>query len=79
MIVGGGQTALETAAFLAQKGKEWLLLLTDIEPIIFFPEYILENIKNAVHSEDSSKKIPLEVAKLALDLLEVAYPEKLSL
>ena len=62
-----------------QKGKEWLLLLTDIEPIIFFPEYILENIKNAVHSEDSSKKIPLEVAKLALDLLEVAYPEKLSL
>ncbi|MEJ2294216.1 MAG: hypothetical protein P8Y23_05550 [Candidatus Lokiarchaeota archaeon] len=62
-----------------QKGKEWLLLLTDIEPIIFFPEYILENIKKAVHSEDSSKKIPLEVAKLALDLLEVAYPEKLSL
>lgn len=62
-----------------QKGKEWLLLLTDIEPTIFFPEYILENIKNAVHSEDSSKKIPLEVAKLALDLLEIAYPEKLSL
>lgn len=61
------------------KGKEWLLLLTDIEPIIFFPEYILENIKNAVHSEDASKKIPLEVAKLALELLEVAYPEKVIL
>jgi len=62
-----------------QKGKEWLLLLTDIEPVIFFPEYLLENIKKAYHSDDSSKKIPFEVAKLALDLLEVAYPEKVTL
>jgi hypothetical protein len=62
-----------------QKGKEWLLLLTDIKPLIFFPEYLLENITNALHSADGSKKIPLEVAKLALELLEVAYPEKVSL
>ncbi len=62
-----------------QKGKEWLLLLTDIEPIIFFPEYLLDNIKNAYHSDDSTKKIPFEVAKLALDLLEIAYPEKINL
>ena len=61
------------------KGKEWLLLLTDIEPIIFFPEYLLDNIKNAYHSEDNTKKIPFEVAKLALELLEIAYPEKISL
>jgi hypothetical protein len=62
-----------------QKGKEWLFLLTDIEPIIFFPEYLLDNIKNAYHSEDSNKKIPLEVAKLALELLEIAYPEKINI
>ncbi len=58
------------------KGKEWLFLLTDIEPIIFFPEYLLENIKNSYHSEEVSKKIPLEVARLALELLEISYPEK---
>jgi hypothetical protein len=62
-----------------QKGKEWLFLLTDIEPIIFFPEYLLDNIKKAYHNEESSKKIPFEVAKLALELLEIAYPEKINI
>jgi hypothetical protein len=60
-----------------QKERPWLLLLTDIQPIIFFPEYLLERIKDAYHSEDSKKKIPYEVAKKALDLLEVAYPEQI--
>ncbi|TFF99043.1 MAG: hypothetical protein EU542_09395 [Promethearchaeota archaeon] len=58
-----------------KKGREWILLLTDIKPIIFFPEYLLQNIRNAYHSEEKEKKIPYEVAKKALDLLEVAYPE----
>ncbi|MFX0177676.1 MAG: hypothetical protein ACFE85_15800 [Candidatus Hodarchaeota archaeon] len=58
------------------KGRVWLFLLTDIVPVIFFPEYLLNNIKEAYHSEDSKKKIPFEVAKMALELLEVAYPEK---
>jgi len=60
-----------------QKERPWLLLLTDIQPIIFFPEYLLNNIKDAYHSEDVKKKIPFEVAKKALDLLEVAFPEKI--
>ncbi|MFX0059636.1 MAG: hypothetical protein ACFE8J_15165 [Candidatus Heimdallarchaeota archaeon] len=58
------------------KGRVWLFLLTDIVPVIFFPEYLLNNIKEAYHSEDNKKKIPFEVAKMALELLEVAYPEK---
>ncbi|MBY9016960.1 MAG: hypothetical protein KGD68_14820 [Candidatus Lokiarchaeota archaeon] len=62
-----------------QKERPWLLLLTDIQPIIFFPEYLLNNIKDAYHSEDIKKKIPFEVAKKALDLLEVAYPEKIEI
>lgn len=60
-----------------QKERKWLLLLTDIQPIIFFPEYLLEKIKDAYHSEDLNKKIPFEVAKKAFDLLEVAYPEQI--
>ena len=60
-----------------QKERPWLLLLTDIQPIIFFPEYLLERIKDAYHSQNSEKKIPYEVAKKALDLLEVAYPEQI--
>ena len=60
-----------------QKERPWLLLLTDIQPIIFFPEYLLERIKDAYHSEDIKKKIPFEVAKKALELLEVAYPEQI--
>jgi len=59
-----------------QKGKIWLFLLNDIAPVIFFPEYLLKNIKEAYHSTDSKKKIPYEVARMALELLEVAYPEK---
>jgi hypothetical protein len=60
-----------------QKGRTWLFLLTDITPVIFFPEYLLTNIKEAYHSEDNKSKIPFEVAKMALELLEVAYPEKI--
>jgi hypothetical protein len=60
-----------------QKERSWLLLLTDIQPIIFFPEYLLEKIKDAYHSENPKTKIPFEVAKKALDLLEVAYPEQI--
>jgi len=60
-----------------QKDRPWLLLLTDIQPLIFFPEYLLLKIKEAYHSEDPQKKIPYEVAKKAYDLLEVAYPEQI--
>ncbi|MFX1355921.1 MAG: hypothetical protein ACFFA8_01430 [Promethearchaeota archaeon] len=59
-----------------QKGRVWLFLLTDLAPVIFFPEYLLNNIKEAYHSKDGTNRIPFEVAKMALELLEVAYPEK---
>ena len=60
-----------------QKERSWLLLLTDIQPLIFFPEYLLVKIKEAYHSDDPQKKIPYEVARKAYDLLEVAYPEQI--
>jgi DNA-binding transcriptional ArsR family regulator len=56
--------------------RTWLLLLSDIKPIIFFPEYLLPKIKQAVNSEKVEEKITSEIAKKAFDLLEVAYPEK---
>ncbi|MHA1147895.1 MAG: hypothetical protein ACTSR8_06585 [Promethearchaeota archaeon] len=50
----------------------WVLLLTKLEPLIIFPEYILEKIRNAF----SSKQITEEIAKKAYDLLELSYPEQ---
>lgn len=56
--------------------KTWILLLTEIEPLIVFPEFLLPNIREAFKTEEKDLKIPYEVAKKALDLLEVTYPEK---
>ena len=56
--------------------KTWILLLTEIEPLIVFPEFLLPNIREAFKTEEKKLKIPYEVAKKALDLLEVTYPEK---
>lgn len=56
-------------------GEEWLLLLTEIEPMIFFPEYMLERIKET-YREMKDETFPFEVVKRAFELLEVSYPEK---
>ncbi|MFX1496748.1 MAG: hypothetical protein ACFFBH_04405 [Promethearchaeota archaeon] len=56
--------------------RSWILLLTDIKPLTIFPEYLLPKIREAYRQEDSDGKITYEVAKKALDLLEVSYPEK---
>lgn len=56
--------------------KTWIFLLTEIEPLIVFPEFLLPNIREAFKTEEKKLKIPYEVAKKALDLLEVTYPEK---
>ncbi len=56
--------------------KTWIFLLTEIEPLIVFPEFLLPNIREAFKTEEKDLKIPYEVAKKALDLLEVTYPEK---
>ncbi|MFW9946553.1 MAG: hypothetical protein ACFFDX_06955 [Candidatus Odinarchaeota archaeon] len=58
--------------------RSWILLLTDIKPLTIFPEYLLPKIRAAYRQEDSDGKITYEVAKKALDLLEVSYPEKVT-
>jgi len=58
--------------------RSWILLLTDIKPLTIFPEYLLPKIRAAYRDEDSDGKITFEVAKKALDLLEVSYPEKVT-
>lgn len=58
--------------------RSWILLLTDIKPLTIFPEYLLPKIRAAYRDEDSDGKITYEVAKKALDLLEVSYPEKVT-
>jgi len=58
--------------------RSWILLLTDIKPLTIFPEYILPKIRAAYRDEDSDGRITYEVAKKALDLLEVSYPEKVT-
>jgi len=59
-----------------ESGKKWLMLLTDIKPLTVFPEYLLPRIKELFNSKDRDKKITEEIAKKALDLLEVTFAEK---
>ncbi|MFX0025931.1 MAG: hypothetical protein ACFE8M_05910 [Candidatus Hermodarchaeota archaeon] len=61
-----------------QNKRSWILLLTDIKPLTIFPEYLLPKIRAAYRGEDTDGKITYEVAKKALDLLEVSYPEKVT-
>ncbi len=58
--------------------RSWICLLTDLKPLTIFPEYLLPKIREAYRSEDGDGKISYEVAKKALNLLEVSYPEKVS-
>ncbi|MFX1274988.1 MAG: hypothetical protein ACFFBP_10205 [Promethearchaeota archaeon] len=51
--------------------KEWVVLFNDIQPIIFWPEYLLPVIRKAYRL----KKITHEVARKAYDLMEVTYVE----
>lgn len=51
------------------------LLLTDIKPLVIFPEYLLPKLRKAYQTVDKSKQITHEIAKKALELLEVTYPE----
>ena len=47
------------------------MLLTDIKPLVVFPEYLLPKIKTAY----DTNYITHEIAKKAFDLLEVSFPE----
>jgi hypothetical protein len=59
-----------------KKGKSWVALLTEIKPLISFPEYLLVKVRDLYRTEKKDEKITYEIAKKALDLLEVTYPEK---
>ena len=61
--------------------RSWICLLTDIKPLTIFPEYLLPKIREAFKregEEDKEGKITFEIAKKALNLLEVSYPEKVT-
>ncbi|MBY8991398.1 MAG: hypothetical protein KGD58_11640 [Candidatus Lokiarchaeota archaeon] len=56
--------------------RKWICLLTEIKPLIIFPEYLLPKIREAYKNEDDDGRITFEIAKKALSLLEITYPEK---
>ena len=56
--------------------RNWICLLTDIKPLIIFPEYLLPKIRSAYKEGDAEGEITYEIAKKALNLLEITYPEK---
>jgi hypothetical protein len=56
--------------------RNWICLLTEIKPLIIFPEYLLPRIRAAYKGEDGDGEITYEIAKKALNLLEITYPEK---
>ncbi len=58
--------------------RKWICLLTDIKPLIVFPEYLLPKIRAAYKDQDSEGAITYEIAKKALNLLEITYPEKVN-
>lgn len=57
--------------------RDWILLLTDIKPLVIFPEYLLPFIRKKFKDYEDKDKISYEIARKALDLLEVTYPDKI--
>ena len=55
--------------------RKWICLLTDIKPLIIFPEFLLPKIRAAYKNEEADGDITYEIAKKALNLLEITYPE----
>ncbi|TXT60413.1 MAG: hypothetical protein BAJALOKI2v1_110073 [Promethearchaeota archaeon] len=56
--------------------RKWIILLTDIKPLIIFPEFLLPKIREFYKEGEKDGKIKLEIAKKAYDLLELTYPEE---
>ena len=56
--------------------RKWICLLTEIKPLIIFPEYLLPKIRAAYKNQEGDGEITFEIAKKALSLLEITYPEK---
>jgi hypothetical protein len=59
-----------------ENDRNWICLLTEIKPLIIFPEYLLPKIRAAYKGENGDGEITYEIAKKALKLLEITYPEK---
>ncbi|MFX1258302.1 MAG: hypothetical protein ACFFAN_10605 [Promethearchaeota archaeon] len=58
------------------ENRSWIILLSDIKPLVVFPEYLLPKIRYTYRTIDEEKKVPYEIAKKAYDLLEITYPDK---
>jgi len=56
--------------------RKWICLLTEIKPLIIFPEYLLPKIRAAFKNQEGDGEITFEIAKKALSLLEITYPER---
>jgi hypothetical protein len=56
--------------------RKWIILLTDIKPLIIFPEFLLPKIREFYKQGEKDGKINLEIARKAYDLLELTYPEE---
>ncbi|MHA1986790.1 MAG: hypothetical protein ACW98D_09140 [Promethearchaeota archaeon] len=59
-----------------ESDRKWICLLTEIKPLIIFPEYLLPKIRTAYKNQEGDGEITYEIAKKALSLLEITYPEK---
>ncbi len=74
----------EVACMLKEKGTEWFVLLSEITPIVIFPEYIVSKIRDRVTAKSKGEDdeisvdapLTLEVAKRGFELLEATYQEK---
>jgi len=56
--------------------RKWIILLTDIKPLIIFPEFLLPKIREFYKQGEKDGNINLEIARKAYDLLELTYPEE---
>ncbi|MFX0040056.1 MAG: hypothetical protein ACFFCY_15820 [Promethearchaeota archaeon] len=61
-----------------ENNRKWICLLTDIKPLIIFPEYLLPKIRAAYKNQETDGAITYEIARKALSLLEITYPEKVT-
>ncbi|UCD02065.1 MAG: hypothetical protein JSV23_03320 [Promethearchaeota archaeon] len=60
-----------------ENNRKWICLLTDIKPLIVFPEFLLPKIRAAYKNQDMDGGITYEIAKKALSLLEITYLEEI--
>ena len=58
--------------------RKWICLLTEIKPLIIFPEYLLPKIRAAYKNQENDGEVTYEIAKKALSLLEITHPEKVT-